>query len=909
MANKGSEWRKWDLHFHTPSSYDYADKSITNQQIIDGLASHNVSVVAITDHHVIDVERITELQRLGKEKGITVLPGIEFLSDARGEEPIHFIAIFSEKSDIDFVWKQIESRTNISKIQGEGKKHSQVYCNIEATVGLIKNLGGIVTIHAGKKTNSMENITHSLPHGQAQKEDIAKLIDVFELGKEDDIAGYHKVVNPHLKKVIGKQIPLIICSDNHDIKTYSVKQNLWIKADPTFEGLKQVLYEPEHRVKIQKDEPDFKEDKLVIEEVQFFSSDKKFTSTPVKLNKNLNVIIGGKSSGKSILLYNIAQTLLADKSFFKKENIEDKYKFNSQDPKFNFQVKTQGGFTQLLNRAPDENSILPEIKYIPQSYLVKLAEPEINKTGNELNKIVRGLINEDLESKNIYENFITSVVLNDKRREQIIDRYFEIKKKINDIEDELKLKGSAEILTKNIEVNTLQIEELNKSAGLTPDQIDKYKTIRKDLDDILLKRQRADNDFSKIYQFNNEVIGTLNALKIKKDLLNNSLENDLLGLLFGSEFSKLDSLIEDLTKFNLKFQLNTDNAFLQLSDVSEVFTKIDNQRDLLKQQLIPYQQNVDAQNKIEQINQSINQDKASLQAITQLKKEIEDNKKALSAEKANLFQLYSENYKCYEEVIEKLKNRTQNLEKDGLLIQGLVKFNFRKFNATLRSVSDGRRASYNQYSICKIEDSLSDYKLNVLIEELKLMFRAIVEVGDYSLISRIDQRTAIKMLLDDYFFDYWNIEYKNDKLGMMSTGKASFVILMLIVGLSKSKAPILIDQPEDNLDNRSITSDLVEYLKNKKLDRQIILVTHNANIVVNADAENIIVANQRGQGSIETTSPYQFDYVNGALENSFPRNDSEKDLLKSMGIREHIAEIVEGGKEAFKKREEKYNFG
>lgn len=100
--------------------------------------------------------------------------------------------------------------------------------------------------------------------------------------------------------------------------------------------------------------------------------------------------------------------------------------------------------------------------------------------------------------------------------------------------------------------------------------------------------------------------------------------------------------------------------------------------------------------------------------------------------------------------------------------------------------------------------------------------------------------------------------YDNDELDKMSTGKASFVILMLIVGLSKSKAPILIDQPEDNLDDRSITKDLVEYLRSKKLERQFILVTHNANVVVNADAENIIVANQKGQN----------DKIQPALTNS-----------------------------------------
>jgi hypothetical protein len=100
----------------------------------------------------------------------------------------------------------------------------------------------------------------------------------------------------------------------------------------------------------------------------------------------------------------------------------------------------------------------------------------------------------------------------------------------------------------------------------------------------------------------------------------------------------------------------------------------------------------------------------------------------------------------------------------------------------------------------------------------------------------------------------------------------------------------------------------VTYLRDKKLERQIILVTHNPNIVVNADAENIIIANQKGQNNNESSSPYKFDYINGALEDSFHKNASEKDLLKSMGIRQHIAEIVEGGEEAFKKRELKYCF-
>ncbi len=120
---KGAEWRKWDLHLHTPSSYDYSNKTITDNEIIEELSSKNIALVAITDHHVMDLTRIKSLQSLGATNNITVLPGIEFLSDARGSEPIHFIGIFPENCNLDYVWGQIQNNTEIRKIIGETKKH------------------------------------------------------------------------------------------------------------------------------------------------------------------------------------------------------------------------------------------------------------------------------------------------------------------------------------------------------------------------------------------------------------------------------------------------------------------------------------------------------------------------------------------------------------------------------------------------------------------------------------------------------------------------------------------------------------------------------------------------------------------------------------------------------------------
>ena len=145
----------------------------------------------------------------------------------------------------------------------------------------------------------------------------------------------------------------------------------------------------------------------------------------------------------------------------------------------------------------------------------------------------------------------------------------------------------------------------------------------------------------------------------------------------------------------------------------------------------------------------------------------------------------------------------------------------------------------------------------------------------------------------------------------MSDGKKAFVVLKLLLEFSNKKCPILIDQPEDSLDNRAIYNELVTYIRKKKTERQIILVTHNPNIVVGADAENVIVANQHGTDSLNENG-MKFQYVNGSLEytKKRPKNyDSKKDLvLTSQGIREHVCEILEGGEKAFQERENKYGF-
>ncbi|MEH8123081.1 hypothetical protein Q7I34_15010 [Aeromonas veronii] len=170
----------------------------------------------------------------------------------------------------------------------------------------------------------------------------------------------------------------------------------------------------------------------------------------------------------------------------------------------------------------------------------------------------------------------------------------------------------------------------------------------------------------------------------------------------------------------------------------------------------------------------------------------------------------------------------------------------------------------------------------------------------------VDDIDIVKKLYSDCFYINFIVRYKNDDIVRMSPGKRGLVLLNLILHLSNSSHPILIDQPEDNLDNRTIYDQLNNFVRSRKTKRQIIMVTHNANLVVAADSECIIVANQSGQQENIKNAEFKFEYCSGSLECSFERKDLTS--LKNKGIRQHVCEILEGGVPAFKEREMKYGF-
>ncbi|MER8458392.1 AAA family ATPase [Mesorhizobium sp. M1300] len=147
-------------------------------------------------------------------------------------------------------------------------------------------------------------------------------------------------------------------------------------------------------------------------------------------------------------------------------------------------------------------------------------------------------------------------------------------------------------------------------------------------------------------------------------------------------------------------------------------------------------------------------------------------------------------------------------------------------------------------------------------------------------------RFAKWLFSTDHIQIEYSIDYEGTDITKLSPGTRGIVLLLLYLALDESDhRPLIIDQPEENLDPKSIFDELVALFMAAKVKRQVIMVTHNANLVINTDADQIIVANAGPHGPGELPP---ITYVSGGMEDAY--------------MRQQVCDILEGGEEAFKER-------
>lgn len=923
MFPKGSEWRKWDLHVHTPLSqlnngfgHDW-DNYV--KQLFQRALSNNIAVIGITDYFTIEgykklkteyLDKPAKMQELFpieaellKIREILILPNIELrLNKLVGQNRINFHVLFSNEvsindieenflHELDFIYQagpqsdDEKRKLKVKNLEELGTRlnneHAAFSDQSPIFTGMMNAVvddSQISSLLVNKRNLFEDKYFLLLPCDEdlsqvswnAQDHQARKLLiqksDMF-------MASNPKTINWALGKTYSQpedyitefksRKPCVWGSDAHTYDELFVKNSerlLWIKADPTFEGLMQLIYEPEDRVRIQAGIPEEKTGYQIIDKILFNNGE--IYNTNVEINANLNSIIGGRSTGKSILLGAIAKKL---------KTIRPLNFFDSQYGQF---IKSVSDTIRVIWKdGKEENN--REVEYFHQGYM-----HEVAKDSNELSRLIQEiLIQKGKESHLI--TFERENAENSKKISSDIADLYQVTKSINDKKQKILDKGDKKGIEDEIAKLEQELKLMNVVAISDEDKQD-YEKIK---DDISSSEQIINSCKRDI-----DLLESLKSLSLIKDTI--SFEITALSQNIKEQVSEVFELIkkESIEKWNKELSVLHENLEQQIISLEKgrdtklsdtLFLKVSN----------AYKEN----EQLAELENKVKLQKSKLFEITALINEEKD----LQKQQGQIYKEIKNGHKKFYATINLLIPKLSDSQ-EGLDIKAKPKFDLRQYQDILFSAIN--QQSYSNQTIANFQYTDDE---NFETHIFNLMDKLFIE--DITLKGYNTSQTLIARLLPTNFYTLtYDLEYEGDNFQKMSDGKKAFVILKLLLDFSNKQCPILIDQPEDDLDNRAIYNDLVQYLRRKKKLRQIIVATHNPNIVVGADSELIICANQHGDKNANTGDK-RFQYVSGSLEHTFEKVKNKLEVLEAQGTREHVCEVLEGGNVAFKLREIKYS--
>lgn len=855
--NRGAEWGKWDLHVHSPftvlnNQYKHNNHGeISDSEIrgfIEKLKSQKIKVVGLTNYFNFK-DQDFELKKTIESEGITVFMNLEIrLSNVnKSDQFLDYHIIFDDELEERYIKNFLG---NLKAHVGDEDKSVNVLTKSEIEKNANVDFSELMT-KLNEEGNGLKGryLTALLSrgHGSATSESDAKTQTLYaNLARHTDFVlhGPGKEKNQQEDKIFWtEKSPYIRAvfqsSDAHELEQIGSNVS-WVKSSTTFEGLRQTLLEPISRIVYLLEHTDLKNDYQVIDYIQRENGNK------IYLNSNLNVLIGGRSTGKSTLTNSIAKTLNVTNPI---AEVEDLHGFDE-----NIKIVWRTG-------SENENG---EIEFLSQNYMIDIADDDKVGQSNTRNKLIESVVKNNHDEFNKIQKFKEDIAKNKQIISALFNDYVETNNQLNMLRAP---DGDEESINSQIIKFQEQIEDLRKNSESSVEEAKMFDEFKTRIGTLNSEIARLGNDYQ---QLNN-----LSPLKLEQDSINGILNSELQ--------IKLNGILESITtQMNVTWQE-------QVSNVLKTVTE--NAKDM-KNELV-----------------QLEHDKTYLKGLEELKNNEALNilvqKQAQERAKLEKITTYHSNVKDLMETIEEIEQAILvNYDKYNALREDLAAdFNLQAgpVEIKLNFIPVIFKGNMLYKGANKNNDFIDDFN-----KDSRNVIKDIFAKKDLSFNGNYEYQDLISELLNNVWFDYeYNLIYENDNFNTMSQGKKSFVILSLILEFSDEKKPVIIDQPEDSLDNRAIFTHLTKYLKEKKEQRQIIVITHNPNVVVGSDAENIIIANQHSEAS-PNINEEQFDYLNGSLDSIEALDENSEYILPKLSIRQHMFDILEGGQDAFEKRERKY---
>lgn len=866
IFKNGSAWMRADFHLHTKVDKEFSYKGKDSEFIsvyIEALKKADIRIGVITNHNKFDLEEFKALRKSALKEEICLLPGIE-LSVNDGRSGLHVLVVFnddwirnSENKDYinDFLGVTFSGQSNydnqnarsnhnvletIRKLDEFGKDYFLLFAHVEADNGLWGGLSG----------------------GRIQ-----------ELANDEQFRnktlGFQKVMTHEVKdrvcrvKVqnwLGNWYPAEIeGSDCKSIDEIGQGKQIYIKlGDFIFSAVKYALVDFKNRIAV----APLKYTHSFIKSISFEGG--VLGGQEIDFSPELNSLIGIRGSGKSSILEAIRYVL--DIPFGDKV-VDDVYK-----TKLVQHTLSSGGKITLkaMDRRGQEYEIRRILNEQPDIYVSGVLQPGVSIRETIISRPIY-FGQKDLSSsgegfeKDLVEKFVGDNL------NAVRNRIEAQRQKVTDVITQLKK-------LENVEEKKKEYDAKKKDAMY---RLDFY------------KKHAVEAKLQKQIDFEADNRKTQQVIKLTKDYLNElanfigRFEDELLSQERYESKQNKDFFVKFLEKYNKVLKSFTsikkalEEGRLALSELTDRAQKFDKLRAGLKEEFAEIERKLSEELKEQgaqairpdeflKLKKVVDQASQMLNAFEKQETQQSKLKTELIVELTKLNDLWREEYVAIQQELQKVNNNHSSLQ-----ISVEFKEDKNAFIEYMKNIFRG--SSIRENTFRSLANNFSDF--GAIIKDFD---KAKEIIGSSAHIFEEYFNDNMKVLLTWQVPNRFTIEYRGKELKHHSLGQRASALILFVLS-QRDNDLILIDQPEDDLDNQTIYEDVIKLIRELKKNTQFIFATHNANIPVLGDSDRILACNYADE---------QMTMVDGNID--CPETQHK------------IVDIMEGGKEAFSRRKEIY---
>ncbi|MBF9001504.1 TrlF family AAA-like ATPase [Vibrio nitrifigilis] len=862
----GNAWVRADFHLHTNADKEFKYNGEDNSFVRDyikKLHSEGIKLGVITNHNKFVLDEFKALKRKAKKLNIGLLPGVE-LSVNDGANGIHVLVVFSE----EWISEGQDYINNFLNVTFSGRTPSQYEQenarsndDLVATLKILESYNKsffIIFAHVEAPSGIWNEVAGGKMQEIAREPLVKKYCKGFQ--KVRTIDNPNKVNKKKVSLWWGESYPAELeGSDPKKIDEIGRGKTCYINiGDFSFDAVRYALSDHTYRVSF----GDKEIRHSYIKSVRYDGG--LLDGVKIPLSSSLNCLIGIRGSGKSSILESLRYGLDIPMG----DTPQDKKYKESLLP----HVLKSGG--KITIEAVDKHGETYEISRILNN------TPDVFQNGNHIQdiKILGAIINnplyfgqKDLASAGdgFGHDLVEKIV-----RDELVDVRKRIAQKQTNVTNCIK---SLSAIEEDAEQLDKDMNELG-TVKFKLEQLDKYGIKEK-----LTKQVDYDNDsqyfgeiekaisekIDSLIEARNELLNALDEIQEKKSETNQPKIDELF-----KKISQLKTVVHDASPSFKKIEA-------KLTEISNDKDLLEKEKDGLKEEFAEIERGLVKELEDQGVHSvkpdeylDLSNKKSELEtSISELQKRtgtLEDKKCLLLTEISELNIAWYKEFKVIENALSRI-----NEAQDSLTINSIFKGDKCYFSTKLEEHLRGHNIRRDTYE--SISEKYSDFG-----EVYKDIDNAKTEARSKSGEFKTKFLECLKDLLTCQIPNKYDVTYRGKALRSHSLGQRASAMMLFILSQNENDI-LLIDQPEDDLDNQTIYEDVVKLVRKLKPNQQFIFATHNANFPVLGDSDQLVSC-ELSENKIELHI--------GSIDNKVSQ--------------QKIVKVMEGGAEAFNRRKSIY---